>query len=416
MPEVVFSVDQNKSMRDQQVPGHNRWHPDIQPGAQVHPGDEFRIECKEWTDGQVRNDDSANDIRDMVLDYNHMLSGPIAVAGAEPGDLLVVDFLDIGPASNIEVPQQREAGQGWGYTGIFAKENGGGFLTDHYPEAGKAIWDFHGRQATSRHLPGVRIASNIHPGLAGCAPSADLLAEWNRREQALIDTDPNRVPPLALPPLESGNLMGTLTGAARDRAAREGARTVPPREHGGNVDIKNLGIGSRVFYPVYVPGANYSIGDLHYAQGDGEISFCGAVEMGGYIDVGVDLIKGGMDTYGVTMPIFQPGRQEPRYTDFVTFIGISVDEAGDQHYMNATIAYRRACLNAIEYLKKFGYTGEQAYIILCASPIEGRVSGIVDIPNACCSLYLPTEIFDFDIRPGSSGPTSANRGSIASTS
>ncbi len=413
MPETVFRVDQSKSMREQDVPGHNRWHPDIPPAAEVRPGDEFRIECKDWTDGQVRDDDSANDVRDMVLDYNHMLSGPIHVAGAEPGDLLVVDYLDLGPARTLGQARGTEPGEGWGYTGIFAKSNGGGFLTDHFPEPGKAIWDFHGREATSRHLPGVRIASNVHAGLAGCAPSADLLAVWNRREQRLIDTDPQRVPPLALPPLEPGNLLGALSGDDRDRAAREAARTVPPREHGGNVDIKNLGIGSRVYYPVYVPGAKFSIGDLHFAQGDGEISFCGAVEMGGYADIHVDLIKDGMNKYQTDMPIFEPGRVEPRYTEFVSFIGISVDEAGEQHYMNATIAYRRACLSAIEYLKQFGYTGEQAYLILCAAPIEGRVSGIVDIPNACCSLYLPTGIFDVDIRPNADGPTRTDRGQCA---
>lgn len=413
MPETLFRVDQLKSMRDQDVPGHNRWHPDIPPAAEVRPGDEFRVECKDWTDGQIRNSDSANDVRDIVLDHNHMLSGPIAVAGAEPGDLLVVDYLDLGPAPHTDRGAGAEPGQGWGYTGIFARDNGGGFLTDHFPEAGKAVWDFHGREATSRHLPGVRIASNIHPGLAGCAPSADLLAEWNRREQALIDTAPDRVPPLALPPLENAALMGTLSGGQRDRAAAEGARTVPPREHGGNMDIKNLGIGTRVYYPVYVPGALFSIGDLHFAQGDGEISFCGAVEMGGYADIGVGLIKDGMRKYNATMPIFRPGRQAPRYSEFVSFTGISVDESGGQHYMNATIAYRRACLHAIDYLKQFGYTGEQAYLILCAAPIEGRVSGIVDIPNACCSLYLPTEIFDFDIRPGEEGPTRVDRGQCA---
>ena len=48
------------------------------------------------------------------------------------------------------------AGQGWGYTGVFARSNGGGFLTDRFPDAYKAIWDFHGQDATSRHLPGVR--------------------------------------------------------------------------------------------------------------------------------------------------------------------------------------------------------------------------------------------------------------------
>lgn len=413
MPRTVFHVDQTKSMREQATPGHNRWHPDIPAVAEVCPGEEFRVECKDWTDGQIHDDDSANDVRDVVLDHNHMLSGPIAVAGAEPGDLLVVDYLDIGPAHTVDRGKGEQAGQGWGYTGIFARDNGGGFLTDHYPEAGKAVWDFHGRFATSRHLPGVRIASNIHPGLAGCAPSAELLATWNRREQALIDTDPYRVPPLALPPLETNSLLGSLTGAEHDRVAREGARTVPPREHGGNVDIKNLGIGSRVYYPVYVPGAKFSIGDLHFAQGDGEISFCGAVEMGGHVDIGVDLIKDGMRAYNATTPIFRPGRQEPRYNEFVSFVGISVDESGDQHYMNATVAYRRACLQAIAYLEQFGYTGRQAYLILCAAPIEGRVSGIVDIPNACCSLYLPTEIFDFDIRPGADGPVAVDRGECA---
>ena len=413
MPETVFRVDQSKSMREQEVPGHNRWHPDIPEVASVQPGSEFRIECKDWTDGQVRNDDSANDVRDMVLDNNHMLSGPIHVEGAEPGDLLVVDYLDLGPAHTAVPGVGSEPGEGWGYTGIFAKENGGGFLTDHFPHAGKAIWDLHGKDATSRHLPGVRIASNVHAGLAGCAPSAELLAEWNRREQRLIDTDPQRVPPLALPPREPGNLLGTLRGDDRERVAREAARTVPPREHGGNVDIKNLSIGSRVFYPVYVAGAKFSIGDLHYAQGDGEISFCGAVEMGGYADVHVDLIKDGVTKYKADMPIFQPGRHEPRYDEFVSFVGISVDEAGDQHYMNATIAYRRACLHAIDYLQQFGYTGEQAYLILCAAPIEGRISGIVDIPNACCSLYLPTGIFDVDIRPTRDGPTVVDRGQCA---
>ncbi|MEA2288120.1 MAG: formamidase, partial [Solirubrobacteraceae bacterium] len=298
MPEVVFSVDQSKSMRDQAVPGHNRWHPDIPPAASVAPGSEFRVECREWTDAQLGNNDSSNDVRDVDLTVAHMLSGPIEVQGAEPGDLLVVDILDLGPC---QPPQEYgdAPGQGWGYTGIFAKQNGGGFLTDYFPDAYKAIWDFHGQDATSRHIPGVRYTGITHPGLFGTAPSADLLAEWNRREQALIDKDPDRVPPLALPPIEEGILAGTLSGEEERRVGREGARTVPARENGGNHDIKNFTRGSRVFYPVHVPGAMLSGGDLHFSQGDGEITFCGAIEMGGFIDFGVDLIKDGMSKYGV---------------------------------------------------------------------------------------------------------------------
>ena len=415
MPEVVFSVDQSKSMREQTAPGHNRWHPDIPAVAWVKPGDEFRMECKEWTDNQIGNNDSANDVRDVDLTVAHMLSGPIGVEGAEPGDLLVLDILDLGP-----VPQQTgpAPGEGWGYTGIFAKTNAGGFLTDYYPDAAKAIWDFHGQDATSRHLPGVRYTGITHPGLFGTAPSAELLARWNARERALIATDPDRVPALALPPEASGALAGTLSGAAFERVAAEGARTVPARENGGNHDIKNFTRGSRVFYPVHVPGALFSGGDLHFSQGDGEITFCGAIEMGGFIDFHVDLIKGGMETYAVTTnPILMPGNVEPRYSEFVTFIGIGVDHGSDtQLYNDATMAYRNACLNAVAYLEKFGYSGAQAYLLLGAAPIEGRVSGVVDIPNACCSLYLPTAIFDFDIRPAASGPVRADRGSCAVSS
>ncbi|MGV9405476.1 formamidase [Streptomyces sp. NPDC003667] len=414
MPEVLFSVDQSRSFYDQTVPPHNRWHPDIPPVATVRPGTEFRLECREWFDGTVHNDDSANDIRDLDLSMVHPLSGPIAVEGAQPGDLLVVDILDIGP-----VPQETGpvAGQGWGYTGIFAKANGGGFLTEHFPDAYKAVWDFHGQIATSRHLPGVRFTGITHPGIIGTAPSHDLLGQWNAREAELIATDPHRVPPLALPPDSQRAILGTLEGDAFERAAREAARTAPPRENGGNQDIKNLTRGARIFMPVYVEGGKLSAGDLHFSQGDGEITFCGAIEMGGYLDLGVDLIKGGMQTYGVTThPVFYPGNVEPRYSEFLTFVGISVDENGRQHYLDPHVAYRRACLNAIEYLTKFGYSPEQAYLLLGAAPVEGRFSGVVDIPNACATLYLPTAIFDFDIRPSGNGPQRADRGSCARTS
>ena len=194
---------------------------------------------------------------------------------------------------------------------------------------------------------------------------------------------------------------------------------MPARENGGNHDIKNFTRGSRVYYPVHVAGAKLSGGDLHFSQGDGEITFCGAIEMGGFIDFGVDLIKGGMSTVtaSTTNPILIPGRVEPRYSEFLTFIGVSVDETtGENYYLDAIVAYRRACLNAIEYLKKFGYSGEQAYLLLGSAPIEGRISGVVDIPNACCSLYLPTAIFDFDVRPSKDGPQSAARGAAAQTS
>ncbi len=394
MPKTLIKVDINKSAEKQDMLPHNRWHPDIPFVASVKPGEDFRIECLDWTGGQIVDDKDATDMRDVDLTKVHYLSGPVEIAGAEPGDLLVVDILDIGAFQESE----------WGFTGIFARENGGGFLVDHYPEARKACWDFHGIYATSRHVPGVRIHGMSHPGLIGCLPSRELLNEWNAREAELIATDPNRIPPLAAPPYADTALLGHMPPQQAKEAAKVGARTVPPREHGGNVDIKNLTRGSRIYFPVYVEGGGLSVGDLHFSQGDGEITFCGAIEMAGWIDLHVDLIKGGMEKYGIKNPIFKTGTSGPNYNDFLVFEGISVDERGKQHYLDAHVAYKQAALNAIEYLKKFGYSGEQAYVILGTAPVEGRISGIVDIPNACATLYIPTEIFEFNIMPDSAGP------------
>jgi formamidase len=90
----------------------------------------------------------------------------------------------------------------------------------------KAIWDFEGIFCSSRHIPGVRFAGLIHPGILGCAPSAEILAEWNKREGELIaanTTDRD----VAKPP-EPTNVHG---GAADEeitaKIGREGARTIP---------------------------------------------------------------------------------------------------------------------------------------------------------------------------------------------
>lgn len=328
--------------------------------------------------------------------------GPIGVKGAEPGDLLVVEILDIGAKEEMN----------WGFNGFFSKTNGGGFLTDHFPSAQKSIWDFDGMFTKSRHVPGVKYAGLIHPGLIGCLPDRKMLDMWNSRETKLFNTDPERVPPLAALPNTQSAHMGAMQGETRDAAAAEAARTVPPREHGGNCDIKDLSRGCKIYFPVYVSGAGLSMGDLHFSQGDGEITFCGAIEMAGWLHLKVDVIKAGMEKYGVKNPIFKPSPIKPQYDDYLIFEGISVDESGEQHYLDVHIAYRQACLNAIEYLKKFGYTGAQAYSILGTAPVQGHISGVVDIPNACATLWLPNDIFEWDMMPNSAGPTKYLDGSV----
>ena len=137
-------------------------------------------------------------------------AGPFHVEGAEPGDLLVVDILEIDACDQED--EGPLSGMGWGYTGVFAKTNGGGFLTERFPDAYKVIWDFTGDVATSRHIPECSYVGIHHPGLMGTAPSAELLAKWTKRETDLIATDPDRVPPLALPPLPDSAILGIARG------------------------------------------------------------------------------------------------------------------------------------------------------------------------------------------------------------
>ncbi|GHC80301.1 amidase [Pseudorhodoferax aquiterrae] len=400
MPETLIKVDLSQPAPSNELV-HNRWHPDIPMACWVNPGDDFVLETYDWTGGFIQNNDSADDVRDIDLTTVHYLSGPVGVKGAKPGDLLVVELLDIGAKQDSL----------WGFNGFFSKKNGGGFLTEHFPQAQKSIWDFHGMFTTSRHVPGVKYAGLIHPGLIGCLPDPKMLETWNAREQALIDSDP-ATSGLANPPFAGTAHMGKLTGEAKAKAAATGARTVPPREHGGNCDIKDLSRGSKIFFPVYVDGAGLSVGDLHFSQGDGEITFCGAIEMAGWVHMKVTVIKDGMAKYGIKNPIFKPSPIVPTYNDYVIFEGISVDESGKQYYLDVNVAYRQACLNAIEYLKKFGYSGAQAYSILGTAPVQGHISGVVDVPNACATLWLPTQIFDFDINPSAAGPTKFLDGSV----
>src|SRR5699024_9041237 len=96
-----------------------------------------------------------------------------------------------------------------------------------------------------------------------------------------------------------------------------------------------------------------------------------------------------------------PGRTIQRM-DRIFCTSVTLD--GEQRYLDSHLSYQRAILHAIEYLAKFGYSKEQAYLVLGAAPIEGRLSSVVDIPNSCSTVYIPTAIFDFDVRPSSSGP------------
>ena len=104
--------------------------------------------------------------------------------------------------------------------------------------------------------------------------------------------------------------------------------------------------GSKVYLPVHVDGAKFSVGDLHFSQGDGEISFCGAIEMAGVITINFKVLKNGLADLGMKSPIYVPGPVEPQFGPgrYIYFEGFSVDQHGKQHYLDVAVAYRQTTL------------------------------------------------------------------------
>lgn len=106
--------------------------------------------------------------------------------------------------------------------------------------------------------------------------------------------------------------------------------------------------------------------------------------MPGVITLKLSVMKGGVAQLGMKSPIYQPGPVEPQFGPgrYIYFEGFSVDQHGKQHYMDATVAYRQTALRCIEYLRRYGYSDYQIYLLLSCAPVQGHVAGIVDVSAA----------------------------------
>jgi formamidase len=247
-----IEIDRNKRLKDEPEKGHNRWHPDIPPVVAVDSGEELVLETRCASDSQIKMGMTVEDLESLDTKVAHPLTGPVFVNGAQPGDLLEVEYLDIQP-------------QPYGWTRFRSRA---GFLRDLFPEPYLVHWTIEGGWATSAELPGVRLPNGSFMGTAGIAPSHEQLRAWTEREAELASRGGFALPP---DPEDAVPAKGPI--------AEQGLRTLPPRENCGNVDAKQLTTGSKLYIPVNVPGALYSAGDGHFAQGDGEACIT-AVEMG----------------------------------------------------------------------------------------------------------------------------------------
>jgi formamidase len=357
-------LDTQKRLAEQEGKGHNRWHPAIPPALHVDPGDEVWLDALDALDGQITWNSRATDAASWDLDAAHALTGPVWVNGAEEGDLLEVQLVEI-KASDF----------GW-----TAQLPGLGFVRDLFPEPYLVRWQLSRGYAESPDLPGVRIPEAAFPGVMGVAPSLAQLERITRRERAAAA----RGGVVLLPSPHSAL-------PASEPVASEGLRTIPPRETAGNLDVKQLTKGTTVYLPVWTAGALFSLGDPHFAQGDGEV--CGtAIEMAGTFQVRFDLHKGAARERGIRGAQFAgEGVLGPPRRYYAT-TGLSMRGEEVQESEDATLAARNALLAMMAYLQERGFTRQQAYAI-CSVAVDLRVSEVVDVPNFVVTAFLPLDIF-----------------------
>jgi len=330
-------------------------------------------------DHSLDRNSTAADVVALNLNLVHPLTGPLYVRGAKAGDVLAVTLLDVEPDD-------------FGYTIVVP---GFGFLRDLFTMPFLVHWEMANGFAVSPQLPGVRIPGAPFMGVMGVAPSHELLERIVARETDLAARGGMVMPPDA---------VGAVPTA--DGIARHAIRTIAPHETGGNFDIKSLTAGATLYLPVQVPGALFSVGDAHFAQGDGES--CGtAVETSATFVARFDVLKGEATRRRQRDPSYAlPGHAHhgapgvhgaygvtPSRGYYAT-TGMSVRSDGRAESEDITLAARNALINMIDYIADaYSMTREQAYC-LASVAVDLRISQVVDVPNMTVSAVLPLDIFD----------------------
>ncbi len=288
---------------------HNKFSRSIAPVLTVPSGAVVQVETEEASDKQLSLDSEAEDVPEVKFDPIHPLTGPVYVEDAEPGDILAVTLHEI------------ELGD-WGWSGVFP---GFGFLADEFTEPHLKTFQLGKDKQEVAFSETISVPLKPFPGVMGVAPETDSLLS-----------------------------------------------TIPPRANGGNMDDPHLTKGTTVYFPVFVEGALFSIGDTHAAQGMGEV--CGtAIEAPMRIVYQVDVIKG------------ERKIQEPQYeTDAyyaVTAFATTLDEAA-----------RKATRYMIDYLvAEHGLERTEAYV-LCSLAGDLKIAEVVDVPHVLVSMHMSKDV------------------------
>lgn len=307
-----------KTIHDFHSHAHYGWDNSFLPLIEVESGETVNYEIIEASSGQFTKLSTPEDVANIDFAKVNPVAGPVYVKDAMPGDTLEIEMLDF---------RQLD----WGWTAIIP---GFGLLSETFTEPEIKIFDLKKRNR-AEFLHGIDFFIKPFPGTMGVA--------------------------LAEPGLHG---------------------IVPPRQNGGNMDIRHLVKGTKLYLPVFVEGALFSIGDTHAAQGDGEV--CGtAIEASMETTIKFTLHK------GKTI-------QEPRYE----IPGPPTPEADSQGYFVTTgqepdlyKASQKAISYMIEHLiDTYGLKDSEAYM-LCSISVDLRINEIVNAPNYLVSAFLPNSIF-----------------------
>jgi formamidase len=366
----------------------NRYHPAIPPVARAKPGQHVVFETRDALDSDFDLESVPEDVTAADLNLVHPLTGPVHIEGAAPGDVLAVTLVDIEPDH-------------YGYTVIVP---GFGFLRDRFTEPFIANWKLTRVDAVSDQIPGVRIPFNGFMGTVGVLPGDTEVKMILDREAALQSAGG-----VVLTPQPTGALPAAVcgpNGSHRDQCLR----TIPPRENGGNMDIKQMVVGTTLLLPCFVDGCGLFVGDVHYAQGDGEVSGT-AIEMGAEVTVVTQVRKGQAANFKV--PHFEGDDQLVRLapTEFYATTGFPLKAKGEippyVTYLDGQkigplenlsedlmLAARNALIEIIDWMvREKGLTPQQAYVVASVAA-DLRIGNLVDVPNYAVSAILPTTIFE----------------------
>ena len=367
----------------------NRLHPDIPMAVRVAPGERITLRGRDASDIQLDPDEFSVAEASPREGFGvvHPLVGPVFIEGAIAGDTLAVtiEAIDPGPV-------------GWTSASPF------GFAGDAVgSESRFVVWRLNDRYAESDAIPGVKIPNASFPGVIVTLPGPGLLDAVLDREARLAEAGGA----VFLPDTE----LAEPTSLCGEEGSRSGEclRTIPPRENGGNMDIRYLKEGVTVYLPCYVDGCGLAIGDFHYAQGDGEVSGT-AIEMDADITVTTRIVRDARDLthgphyegpasllnipssrfYATTGYPLKPEGEIPR--DIAYLASAKVASLSNLS-KDLNLAAQNALVAMVDYIvHRYGYDRTQAYMIASVA-VDLRIAQLVDVPNVGVTAILPLDIF-----------------------